>query len=275
MILAMTSPRWLSRYHAGQREQVWQELHQLGRAIRQMPDLAEEAQLVCDEMARLARQNIEVIIERLTADGYRFHTNDYRQLPMTPHFAPTATATEHADWLQNRFGDIPMTLRSWIRLAGDVWLVGTHPEWPTSAYADPLVIQVEGVHNSQYWPSHPPIRQDFEDEWASWREHSIHKYFVDEWAKWRKYSATSDVGQFVLPLAPDQVHKGNESGGDPQGIVLPDGYIDGLFFDTNGTVTPFVSYLNHVFQHGGFPGQTRCENGLRIKHNLAKDLLPL
>jgi hypothetical protein len=40
-----------------------------------------------------------------------------------------------------------MTLLSWIRLVGDVWLVGTHPEWPESSSADPLVIEVEGARH--------------------------------------------------------------------------------------------------------------------------------
>jgi hypothetical protein len=37
-----------------------------------------------------------------------------------------------------------MTLLSWVRLVGDVWLVGTHPQWAESASADPLVIEAEG-----------------------------------------------------------------------------------------------------------------------------------
>jgi hypothetical protein len=52
----VSSQQWLSRYLAGQREQVWHELRQLGSTIRQHSELAEAAQLVCDEMARRARQ---------------------------------------------------------------------------------------------------------------------------------------------------------------------------------------------------------------------------
>jgi hypothetical protein len=49
-----SSPNWLQRYPAGQRDQVWAELRELGGAVRR-PGLAQEAQLVCDEMARRAR----------------------------------------------------------------------------------------------------------------------------------------------------------------------------------------------------------------------------
>jgi hypothetical protein len=250
----MTSPRWLSRYRAGQRAQVWHELRQLGAAIRREPDLAGEARLVCDEMARRARQNVEAIVERLAADGYRFHTNDDEQSPHPPYAPPTGTAAEHADWLEDRFGAVPMTLLSWTRLVGDVWLVGTHPQWSTSASADPLVIQVEGSHH----PGEPSIRGFFAAEWAGWRE---------------RRAEGGDVGLFVLPLAPDRLHKENTSGGAPYGIVLPDGCVDGLF--AGETTTPFVSYLNRVFRHGGFPWWGGSANEWRIKRDLAGGLLPL
>ncbi|MGK5680230.1 hypothetical protein [Actinoplanes sp. URMC 104] len=92
----MTSSRWLSRYLAGDREQVWQDMRQLGGTVRERSNLAEEAQAVCDEMARRARQNVEVVIERLSDAGYRFHSNDDEQTPVRPHVAPTATADELA-----------------------------------------------------------------------------------------------------------------------------------------------------------------------------------
>jgi hypothetical protein len=156
MMVMSASPDWLSRYRDGHRDQVWHELRQLGRAVHE-PDLAAQAQRVCDEMARRARRNIEVIVGRLTEQGYRFHANDDEQGPVTPYYPPGPESSQMADWLQGRFGAVPMTLLSWVRIVGDVWLVGTHPQWPDSASADPLVIQVEG---SQHPDS--PIREYFE-----------------------------------------------------------------------------------------------------------------
>jgi len=205
-------------------------------------------------MAHRARQNVELIIERLLNDGYRFHSNDDEQSPEKPHVPPTATAAEHADWLQQRFSAVPMTLLSWVRLVGDVWLVGTHPQWSTSASADPLVIEVEG---SRY-PSAPAIRD----------------YFNDELSNWREWSAEDpNAGPFVLPLAPDRLHKEHVSGGPPYGIVLPDGCVDGLF--VGETTMLFVSYLNWVFSNGGLACPTTSENQWRVKQVLAKDLLDL
>jgi hypothetical protein len=249
-----SSPQWLSRYRAGQREHVWHELRQRGRTVRQEPDLAFEAQQVCDEMARRARQNIDVIVERLVSEGYRFHSNDDKQAPVVAHAAPTASAIEHADWLQDRFGEVPMAVLSWVRLVGDVWLVGTHPEWAASASGDPFVIELEG---SRY-PEAPSIRGYFDEEWDAWRESA---------------SEGDDAGVFVLPVAPDRLHKENVSGGAPYGFVLPDGCVDGLFVAE--TAMTFVSYLNHVFGHGGFPCPTGSPHEWRIKRDLAKDLLPL
>jgi hypothetical protein len=250
----MSSPRWLSRYRDGQREQVWQELRQLGTAVRQS-EWAEEAQLVCDEMARRARHNIELIVERLSDSGYRFHANDDEQAAVQPHVPPTAAAAAHADWLEQRFGAVPMTLLSWVRIVGDVWLVGTHPQWSSSASADPLVIEVQG---SRY-PGEPPIREYFDDEWADWQEGQA--------------EAVDNGGLFVLPLAPDRFHKDNTSGGPPYGIVLPDGCVDALF--SWDTTMPFVSYLNWVFSHGGFPWPSGESSQWKVRHRLVQDLLSL
>jgi hypothetical protein len=92
---------------------------------------------------------------------------------------------------------------------------------------------------------------------------------------WRQWAARDpeQAGLFVLPLSPDRVHKENISGGAPYGLILPDGCADGLF--AGETTMPFVSYLNHVFSHGGFPGQTLPHNHWQRKQALAKDLLPL
>jgi hypothetical protein len=158
------APDWLDRYRAGQRDQVWHELRQLGAAVRE-PGLREQALAVCDEMAWRARRNVEVIIRRLTAAGYRFHASDNAQAPVTPHVPPAAGARAHAQWLAERFGPVPMTLLSWARLVGDVWLVGTHPQWAASASADPLVIEAQGSR-------HPgePINRYFDDEREAWRQ---------------------------------------------------------------------------------------------------------
>ena len=112
-----------------------------------------------------ARRNVELLVERLMEQGYLFHSNDDSQTPATPYCRPSSRSQELADWLQGRFDAVPMTLLSWVRLVGDLWLVGTHPQWPESSSADPLVIEVEG---SRY-PGES-IREYFEGESDAWRE---------------------------------------------------------------------------------------------------------
>lgn len=111
---------WLACYVDGERGQVWDELAQMGRAVRE-PQALEEVQLVCDEMATRARHNVEVIVQRLKHDGFRFHSNHDAQAPEIPHIPPTRAAADHGAWLEERFGPIPLTLLSWIRIVGDVW----------------------------------------------------------------------------------------------------------------------------------------------------------
>jgi hypothetical protein len=60
---------------------------------------------------------------------------------------------------------VPMPLLSWVRVVGDVWLVGTHPQWAASASADPLVIEAE---DSRY--AGEPTRGSFEESHEAWHE---------------------------------------------------------------------------------------------------------
>ncbi|MEV1142623.1 hypothetical protein [Micromonospora sp. NPDC049799] len=235
---------WVDRYVAGERDQVWHEMRQLGSRVRDAA-FASEAQAVCDEMAGLARSNIETLISRLRQQGYRFHKNDDDQTPTEPYAAPGPQAEEHLRWLEERLGPLPMALSSWIRIVGDVWLVGTHPEWTGSAAADPLVLEVAG---SRY--DDGDIREYFAGEIEAWQEEQ------DE--------------PFVLPLAPDHFHKDNVSGGAPYGILLPDACADAHFVGEAGM--PFVSYLNWVFQYGGFPRPTGDQAQWRVTYQLRKDL---
>jgi hypothetical protein len=115
------------------------------------------------------------------------------------------------------------------------------------------VIQVEGSH----YPGES-IRGYFEES-------------LDAWTDWSTQDPTA--GPFVLPLAPDMLHKQNVSGGSPYGVVVPDGCVDGLFVAE--TPMPFVSYLNWVFGNGGFPWPTASDAQWKVRHALAKDLLPL
>lgn len=233
---------------------MWHELRQLGSRVRE-PGLREEAEQVCDEMARRARYNVEVLVERLSDVGYRFHSNDDAQEPVVPFVPATAAADDHALWLEDTFGPMPSTVLSWVRLVGDVWLVGTHPQAPDSAAHDPLVIELE-------YSRYPDMsaRDFLEEEQTIWQD---------------QLNDEESPSLFVVPVAPDRLHKDNVSGGRPYGVVAADACADALFVAE--TTMPFVSYLNSVFASGGFPHSagTTNENWWQVQTALSRNLLPL
>ena len=195
-------------------------------------------------MALRARRNIDVIIDRLGTQRFRFHENDDEETPTVPFAAPSAEAENQVRWLEERFGVIPMTLSSWIRLVGDVWLVGTHPHWPNSAAADPLVLETEGT---RYPASN--YRDHLEGEFAAWRE-------------------APHGAPFSLPVAPDYLHKSNTSGGAPYGVLLPDACAD-AHLTINGGMG-MVPYLRWVFEWGGFPRPTGDREQWTVIHQLTR-----
>ena len=246
----MGSTKWLERYRSGEREQVWWELRQLGAAVRR-PEFVDEARAVCDEMAVRARSNIDTIVNRLTEQGFVFHSSDGERSPELPFHAPTPAVGATIAALEASWGPIPLTVSSWMRFVGDVWLVGTHPDWSESDQADPFVIELTGSRYS---------------------EGSIVDYWASEYEVWQETSEDDyEPGGFVIPVAPDRLHKANISGGPPYGFRVPDGCADGIFVAESAF--PFVSYLNHVFSHGGFPGRTAGVNQAAVKRSLSEGLL--
>lgn len=79
---------------------------------------------------------------RLTVTSSTTVTPPRRRRHRTFH-RPPSRRSMHAG-SRNFFRVVPMSLLSWVRIVGDVWLVGTHPEWPDSDLGDPLVVEVEG-----------------------------------------------------------------------------------------------------------------------------------
>jgi hypothetical protein len=196
-----------------------------------------------------ARHDVELLVARLSAEGYRVHTNDDEQAPVEPFRPASAGAPALLAWLEERFGPVPLTVASWLRLVGDVWLVGSHPAWPDAAAADPLVVELEGLR----WPG------------ASMRE------FLEGEAEVHAEAGDGEV--FVLPVAPDALHKANVSGGPAYGFRLPDGCVDALF--VGEVVTPFVDHLNAVFAGGGFLGHAGTRPPWELRRRLSAGLLPL
>jgi hypothetical protein len=162
--------------------------------------------------------------------------------------ATIVTMPGDRSWL-DRYRAVTATV--WDELA-QVWLVGTHPDWPMSSAADPLVIELEGSMH----PGSPIVG-----------------YFEDVLTDAEDEADGAEV-RFELPVAPDRLTKANVSGGAPYGFVVPDERTDGVFVAE--VELPFVSYLRWVFSRGGFPAQTGTAAGeWWVRNQLAVDLLPL
>lgn len=209
--------RWLERYRAGDRVQVWAEMTNIGADLRGTPDWADAVAVARETMTR-ARTNVELLIELLPAGGYRF-----RQSPQAVFVPPPADVEAQLDAFEAKAGRMPLALRAWYEHVGQVDLTGAHPDWDF-AYPDAFVVAA-------------PL-----------------DYLASEFAEWEADRGTEwDRGDFTLDLAPDSLHKADVSGGPPYGIAVPNDGIDGLFLNERHQTT-FVNYLRIAFAWGGFPG---------------------
>jgi len=247
----------LDRYVAGQRTQVWLDLAQLGARVREPEHLAEAVPVVREAMTR-ARDNVVTLIERLHEQGYAFHGG----APLVPHAPPDEHTPAFVTWLEARWGPLPLTLRAWIEVVGDVSLLGNHPAFPTGLVTDPLVIEVE---------------------YKGWREARVDRtgwaraYHESEYEAWLDRQP-GEGEPFAIVLAPDDLHKAEISGGPPYGIYVPDASADGRLRYADGVQLSFIEYLRLVFANGGFPGLWKRDpgsEGRRACRRLAEGLLPL
>ena len=209
--------RWLERYRAGDRVQVWAEMTSVGADLRDTPDWTAATAVARDTMTR-ARTNLERLIELLPANGYRF------RLPPDAVFVPPSADIEaHLQVFEAKVGRLPLALRAWYEHVGQVELSGSHPDWDFE-YTDPLVIAAPLDY----------LTNEF-DEWQA-----------DRGTEWGR-------GDFTLDLAPDALHKADISGGPPYGMAVPNAGIDGQFLNERHQTT-FVNYLRIAFEWSGFPG---------------------
>jgi hypothetical protein len=262
------------RYMAGELRPVWQELQMLREAVRTDP-FAADALAVAYETMRRVEANVRTVAKRLSDLGYRFRTEAsawqerdsainfalgfdprpselgmqsphvqrltemigqmreklasqreaVRKLPRDDnpraHIPPPGNTAKLLAKLEKKAGTIPLSLRVFYEVVGAVDLLGSHPSInpPKGTICpDPLVV----------FP--------LEDVLAGAEEMSE--------------EGDDDIR---LQLAPDDIHKAGESGGEPYEIAIPDVRMDGEFLNERHGLF-FVDYLRLAFRFGGFPG---------------------
>jgi hypothetical protein len=270
---------YLERYRAGEYEAVWAELTALGPAVREAP-LYVEAQAVARETMTRARSNVETLVERLKTLGYRFHNEISWQPPDDELLADLrAIEAEH--------GTLPLSLETWYEVVGTVNFMGSHPH--LSAYAAAvdlrqvdMYFQGKLLRASIYPDFHIITSHDDLDVQRRVRPPDGDPLVVDpchESMVWPlDEQGLEDLDpelRYGIVLAPDSIHKSNESGGDPTQIYFPSPAMDApLRGDWEGTL--FVPYLRVCFAWGGFPGlRAQPEPPREELAFLTADLLPI
>jgi hypothetical protein len=210
--------------------------------------LYDDALAVAREAMSRVRRNLEIIVKCLETANYVFAwpTNEGLR-PTTPLTAPPANTPQLLAVLERKAGHVPLSLRAWWEIIGEVSLLGVFADSWKSTQGFPLNDALEIVPLS---------------------------YVLEEIEQWE---ANPERGQtFEAPLSADIYHKANLSGGAEYSVVLPDGRIDAPLrhvimlipgprpghwaqVETNET---FVGYLRRSLMWAGFPGYATAEKPL-------------
>lgn len=218
-------PDLLSRYRAGEHEAVWNVLGTKALAANVRGD----AQAVAAETMRRVRHNVDLLVERLNDEGFKFAnppspaTQDANGRYACVRALPLRSTDALIDRLEELAGTLPMSVKAFYREVGAVNLEGALRDALTPA-DDPLMVS--------------PLEY-LRDAWDEWMEHP---------------QDVRDSYPFAWEFAPDGLHKDDVSGGPPFRIVLPAPGADGMVEEENWGEVPFVSYLRTTLQWAGFPG---------------------
>lgn len=217
------------RYLAGEHEQVWRELVALGGDVRSEGRAADALAVAYETMHRVDR-NVRLLAGRLESMNYRFvypgSGGGFFGLGKAkahhPHTAPPANVHAKIAELETMIGGpLPLSLRCFFEVVGDVNFNGDHPAIaPKEGSIAPDPLMVCGV------------------------EEAI--AMVDGLDR-------GDDDLVPIEFAPDALHKANVSGGAPYAIQVPDESADAPVENAPHEVM-FVEYLRIAFQWGGFPG---------------------
>lgn len=211
------------RYRSGQYIAVWQELRSFGEIDG---DLREEAEAVAVETMKRVAGNLDLLASRLEHRGWRALMGQLRTKP-DPEDGRIFLEIERITK-----GPIPPSMLAFWKIVGGVDLVWNYRDADKPPdilpgieldVADPLCVD-------------PPGNVDWVfEEWQDAIE-STHPELLDP---------------FMLPLAPDYLHKADISGGAPYGIDLPFLGADPVFQNEEHSFH-FVDYLRHCMHWGGF-----------------------
>ena len=237
----------LVRYNRGDYVGVWNEIksHEaLGG------ELLEEARAVANEtMMRVAR-GIDHLSHRLANFGWKPLYGALRTRP----------GAEHQDVLSQieviSVAFLPVSLRAFWEIVGGVNFV-----WDYEIGEAPnLGLDISMDQMDPLCVDPPETASGVFEDWE-YQRLGVNPEFSDP---------------FYLPLAPDDLHKANISGGGPYGIELPFLGADPIFMGEAHNLS-FVDYLRLCFRYSGFPGLEHHTERTDVREFLkvmTKDLEP-
>lgn len=236
-------PSLVQRYRRGEYHQVWKELIEQNFPFQE-ESYYREAYDVGKEMIYRAKQNLTILIERLREMDYQFAYQDRIWLP------PSPLLLTKLQFVEQHYGSLPIVLRLWFEIIGQVRLMGTHPK----------LSRYQGLtHENQQGPISDPL--------------------VVVWYDMEEDEEGNVIPPYALEIAPDISHKANYSGGSGVYVILPHRGFDAPLISKSRSNQYFVSYLRTSFTWGGFPGFANAPNEATRSHKelafLTKDLLPI
>lgn len=169
----------------------------------------------------LIGESLRDLVARLSDHGFEFELAE-EVLP-----GPEMDTQEAIARIEKEAGVLPEALKLfWLRI-GSVDLCGSHPDWEGAEYPDPMVVAPASF-----------ALQELED-FLSEREERLRCNFP-----------------YHVPIAPDDYHKANVSGGPEYCISVPAVAADPPL-NNEWHKTTFVNYLEIALTWAGFPGLSR------------------
>lgn len=194
------------------------------------PNFRDEVLGAARSISRCVRARLEVIVDRLTARGYRFQYPDEVLKP------PVADSVQWVEEFSRNGLHLPISFQAWIEEVGSVNLIGQDPSWPSvsvietnasdGVLADPLQV----AYDLDYFAS----------ELEAW------KINCEEYGK-------DTVGPFVISFSADDLHKADISGGPEYGLDASRAIIDPVVLYERHSLR-FLPYVLTSLSYGGFIG---------------------
>jgi hypothetical protein len=181
---------------------------------------------------------LATLVGRLRHHGYDFARPD-EVLP-----GPESTVEDSIDRIESEIGAVPYALAAFWRKIGSVNLCGSHPDWYGCDYPDPLVVEPASLAVAEL------------DEFLADREERINADFP-----------------YLIPIAPDDYHKEDVSGGMWYNVDCPAATDDPLINDERHGVT-FLNYLDLALKLGGFLGLDQVTRHSWPIAELSANLIP-